>query len=270
MPLKDNFIYEIFSSLEKIDNFKPRIKAATTHFFISVIIAITIACLIFLLWYPAPHHILSSGINLFLILISIDLTLGPLMTLVIFNKNKPNRELFRDVTIIALLQLLALIYGMNIMFQARPAYIVFEYNRFQVIYASDLSPELLAKAPQELRHLPITGPKYLSLRPMQNKEKLDLLLQELSGFPLAYRTDMWRPYSDAKARVISAGTPAETTISSLPYMQRKKMEKIISEKNISVKDVLHVPLLSRSPEVATVFIHKKDAEVLSIINTPSE
>lgn len=250
------------NSLQKISSIKPRIKAAALHFTISAAVALSIASLVFGLWYPPPHHHLSGGLNLFLLVIGVDLVLGPLLTLVIFNISKPRRELVRDVLIIAAVQLAALLYGMNTVFQARPVYIVFEYNRFQVVYASDLLPEFLGKAPKEMARLPLLGPKYLSLRPIQAEERLDLLLQELSGFPLAYRADMWRPYTEAKDKIIAVGKSAEGMIDKLDSAQRRDLEKIMNKKNISVSEVIYLPVLSRSPDIATIFINSRNAEVL--------
>lgn len=242
----------------------PRIKAAAIHFSISLFIAFLVAGLVFVLWYPAPHHHLSGGMNLFFLLAGVDLVLGPLLTLVIFNISKPRRELVRDVLIIAAVQLAALLYGLNTVFQARPVYIVFEYKRFQVIYASDLSQELLDKAPSEFRHLPLSGPAYLSIRPMRAEEKLNFILQELSGFPLANRTDMWRPYAEASTTVLTAAKPIHGAKPNLTTEQRKQLQKLLQKKGLSEQDVLYLPLLSRASNIATIFVNAHTAEVLGI------
>ena len=57
-----------------------------------------------------PYREISGGRELFLILMAVDVILGPLMTLTIFNRAKPWPELRRDLAIVVLIQLAALVY----------------------------------------------------------------------------------------------------------------------------------------------------------------
>ena len=69
------------------------------------------ALLVFGIWYPYPYREISGGRELFLLVITVDVILGPLITLAVFNRKKPRSELRRDLAIVALLQLGALGYG---------------------------------------------------------------------------------------------------------------------------------------------------------------
>ena len=123
---------------------KPRFQAAGIHLCISLVIAALAATLVFALWYPYPYRDLSGGRELFTMLVSIDVILGPLLTLAVFNLKKPRAQLVRDLAIIGLVQLLALGYGLWTVYQARPVHMVFEMDRFRVTHAADIDPELLA------------------------------------------------------------------------------------------------------------------------------
>jgi hypothetical protein len=68
--------------------------------------------LVFLVWYPNPYREISGGRELFLILVTVDVILGPLITLSIFNPVKAWKVLRRDLAIVGLIQLAALGYGM--------------------------------------------------------------------------------------------------------------------------------------------------------------
>ena len=121
-----------------------RLKASSIHLGISLAIALLAALLVFGLWYPYPYREISGGRELFLILVAVDVILGPLMTLTIFNRSKPWPELRRDLAIVVLLQLAALSYGLWSVFVARPVHLVFEYDRFRVVHAVEVPPEMLA------------------------------------------------------------------------------------------------------------------------------
>ena len=137
---------------------RDRLKASGIHLGISLGVAALAALLVFGIWYPYPYGDISGGRELFLLVITVDVTLGPLVTLAVFNRAKPRAELRRDLAIVALLQLGALGYGLWTVYVARPVHMVFEIDRFRVVHAIDVPEELLAKTPAGIDPLPITGP----------------------------------------------------------------------------------------------------------------
>lgn len=145
-----------------------------------------VAWLIFGLWYPYPYREISGGRELFMSLAAVDGVIGPLITLVIFNRMKPRRELLLDLTMVGLLQLVALGYGLWTVFEARPVHLVFEYHRMAVVHAADIELATLAQAPTKLQALPLTGPTLLSLRPFKDAgEQLESTMVALNGVPQA-------------------------------------------------------------------------------------
>ena len=80
-----------------------RLKASGIHLGISLTVALLAALLVFGLWYPYPYREMSGGRELFLIVVAVDVILGPLITLAVFNRAKPSRELKRDLVMVALM-----------------------------------------------------------------------------------------------------------------------------------------------------------------------
>ena len=159
-----------------------RLKASAIHLTLSLTIAALAGALVFGVWYPYPYREISGGRELFLLLVTVDVILGPLMTLAVFNRVKPWPVLRRDLIVIAIVQLMALSYGLWIVCVARPVHMVFEYNRFSVVHAIEIPPEELAKTPAGINALPLTGPSLLSLRPFKNEnENVDFTLAAVGG-----------------------------------------------------------------------------------------
>ena len=127
-------------------NVKNRFHAFGFHLLGSVILGLCAAALVFLVWYPNPLHKAAGVTHIFLLLLLVDVIVGPVVTLIVFNRAKP--ELRRDLVIVLLLQLSALAYGMYTVFVPRPAYLVFAADRFDVVYANDLESEQVGKAPE--------------------------------------------------------------------------------------------------------------------------
>ncbi len=70
------------------------------------------ALLVFGLWYPYPFREISGGRELFLLIVGVDVVMGPLITLAVFNPSKSRREKILDFSLIGLLQTGALVYGL--------------------------------------------------------------------------------------------------------------------------------------------------------------
>lgn len=67
---------------------------------------------------PYPYREISGGRELFLLLVAVDVVMGPLITLMIFNTGKPRRELQLDLIVVGVLQLAALAYGLSTVYAA--------------------------------------------------------------------------------------------------------------------------------------------------------
>ena len=70
---------------------------------------------------PEPLFTATGGNDLVMILVAVDVVLGPLITLIVFNPAKPlQADRASTSTVIAVLQLAALAYGIGVIAMARP------------------------------------------------------------------------------------------------------------------------------------------------------
>jgi len=178
-----------------------RYKAALIHLGISA--AIGLAMLVFMLtvWYPGPFFEAVGGGGLVLILLGVDITIGPLITLVVFDKAK--KSLRFDLTVVALLQLFAFLYGVSVIFAARPAYVAFVIDRFELVRAVEIDPEDLKTAKLErFRTLPLLGPQVIAVqRPSSVEEKTKAMDLALQGKDIHLRPEYYVPYDTQREQV---------------------------------------------------------------------
>jgi len=123
-----------------------RIKAFGWHLAASACVLGFVLAGLYLGWYRYPGWYLTGALGVLPVLVSVDLALGPLVTLLIANPAKPRRELARDITLIACVQLVALVYGAGTLWQGRPLYYAFSEDRLQLVQASDLSAQEIVLA----------------------------------------------------------------------------------------------------------------------------
>ncbi len=133
-----------------------RIRASGIHFVISLIVGLLLLAVCWFVWYPAPMLLAIGGHEIFLLIVGIDVVIGPLLTLVVFKTGKKNLKF--DLAMIALLQILALEYGVSTLLEARPVYVAALGDKFQVIQATEVTDANLEKANTTL---PWWGPRWV-------------------------------------------------------------------------------------------------------------
>jgi hypothetical protein len=245
-------------------HWKDRLRASGIHLGICLLIAALAGMLVFVLWYPYPYREISGGRELFLLVVSVDVVLGPLITLAIFNRKKAWPVLRRDLVVVGLLQLAGLGYGLWTVYVARPVHLVFEYNRFRVVHAIEVPPQMLDKTPPGIAALPMWGPTLLSLRPFRNNaEQADATLADIAGMPLATRPDLWQSYEAGKADVIKEAKPVSRLKARFPA-QAAAIDKILQSTGRTADTLAWVPMIGRKT-FWTVFVDPASAQVLAFL-----
>ena len=118
-------------------------KASGIHLAICGVIASFVLALMILVWYPAPYFQALGGQKIAMIVIVVDVIVGPLLTLIVYRPMKKGLKF--DLTVIALLQVGALAYGVSVLYQGRPVYVVFVKDRFDIVTAVDIDTDSLKK-----------------------------------------------------------------------------------------------------------------------------
>jgi hypothetical protein len=241
---------------------RDRLKVSAIHLGLSLTIAALAAALVFGVWYPYPYREISGGRDLFFILVTVDVILGPLLTLAVFNRRKAWPVLRQDLIVIATLQLIALSYGLWTVCAARPVHMVFEFNRFKVVHAVEIPPSELSKTPAGINALPLTGPTLLSLRAFKSEsEKVDRTFADFAGVGLSSRPDMWQTYASAVPEILKEAKPV-SQLKTKFASRASDIDRVLRDAGGNPETALYVPLIGRD-HFWTVFMDPVDAHILS-------
>lgn len=228
------------------------ISAASVHMVCSLFVALLASPLVFALWYPYPYRELSGGRELFFLVVCVDVVCGPLLTLVLFNPIKPRSELWRDLGLVALIQLGALGYGLFTVWQARPLFLVQEVDRFKVVMAPDLDAAAVAALPASLKPLAWAGPRVVAIRPPASVEEKNRILFAAieGGRDYAERPEFYLPYEGENAlKSLKTAKPLALFLKRWPD-QQANAEKLAAERKIDFANLVYLPVTGRQDWVA--------------------
>jgi hypothetical protein len=132
-----------------------RFGAFSIHLGISLVIFVGLAALVVYVWYPDFFFTTDGGWQGIRIIALVDIVLGPLLTLVVFDRRKP--ELKRDLTIIGVIQVTCLAAGTFVVYSERPLALVYVDGQFQSMSADSYTE--MGLAVPDLSALPGPYPK---------------------------------------------------------------------------------------------------------------
>jgi len=193
--------------------------ATAVHFLVTLCLAAIAAALIFLVWFPDPLQTMIGGTELFVLVVGCDLALGPLVSLVIYNSRKSRRKLLLDYSIVGVLQLTALVYGVSILAGTRPVYVAFSTDRIEVVTAREIHRDELTHAKDpKYASLPLTGPRFVAIE-VKDSERFDALDQALAGNEEHLRPRFYVPYESKLEQIRARAKPLEELTRGRPKVQ---------------------------------------------------
>lgn len=173
---------------------RARLMAGGAHLMLSLLVASVVLALVYLGWYAAPLDRLCGVGEVLVLLLAVDVTLGPLLTLIVFDRRK--KSLRFDLACIAVLQVGALGYGLHTVEAGRPHYVVFVKDRFEIVSRADLLPEdRLAGKDNPQAVVSWSGPRMVAARlAASDQERREIVVESAMGgrdyqhFPVRYET----------------------------------------------------------------------------------
>lgn len=177
-----------------------RIKAFLIHLLISACVAACSLYVVFTIWHPDPMQKAVGVTRIFLFLLGIDVTIGPLLTLLIASdESKKTRAALRfDLAVIFIVQCTAYLYGMYNIAVSRPVYIAFDKVRFEVVQADSVVRTFEHKISPEYRQNSWFSPQWIAIRPYKNAaEQSERTFLELNeGISPSMQADLYQAIND--------------------------------------------------------------------------
>lgn len=243
---------------------RAKLKAFLIHLALSAAVATAVAAFVLHFWFPYGTLRLLGGFELLMLVIVCDVVLGPLLSFVVFNPAKPVREKVLDFSVIALVQLAGLTYGIHATAQNRLAFAAFVVDRYELVSAGELDAQARMKAPEpRWREPSYLGHHVVSAEPPRpdSPEYFDFVLKGLEGSDVQYAPERYRPLASAlpaMARHIRA-------LDELPQDKREIVESALGS-DARARGELGWLLVSFQKKFWTMVVEKKTGEPIQAVD----
>lgn len=229
-----------------------RYAASGLHFLLSLSVFALLIGVLLQFWYPKPYFSASGGWQGLRLVAAVDLVLGPLITLVIFNPKKSRRELSFDIGIVVLIQLSALLWGIKAVYEQRPVAVVFLDTSFYTVPAAALNAQGI-----DLDVLDGLGPErpvYVYARrpePGPEQERFQQAV-EVERIPPHEQPWLYQSFAAQFGQARRAALDAQEIMAANPTM-RAEIEQVLAKAQARMSDLVFLALTSRYRNVVLIF-----------------
>ena len=240
---------------------KDKFKASLIHLVISTIIVIITLGLITYFWYPLNYLYISRFIQIAIVLVCVDLVMGPVLTFVVYNAKKASLKF--DLSVIAFLQLAAIGYGGYMLFQNHPLYVTFTIDRYTLVTTQDAEPKKAQYNEYKISKLSSPQLAFAAL-PETIEAKNELMLGVLAGAKdLDQRTDLYKPYLENLPAINAKAI--ETSRILADKENSPEVAKFFSKYGDNIDDYIFLPLNGQTRHVLAA-VNKKTGQLVTTID----
>lgn len=236
-----------------------RLKFFLSHLSISILIALIVVGAVFFAWYPVPLSTAVGVTQIFLMMLAIDVIIGPLLGCLVYKEGK--KTLKCDLSVIIFIQIAALCYGVFSIEQGRPIWVVFNVDRFELVRKNDIILEKIDQAQSQFQHIPWLKPQYAATEFAKNIEQRndEMFAEVFSGISIAQRPERYVELSQAKNQIQKRALP-------LKELEQYNLKTGVERTLAKYPDAnAWLPLKANAVDMV-VLINKEKVEVIKIVD----
>ena len=236
-----------------------RIKFFLSHLIISISLALLVIGLVFFIWYPSPLATAVGVTHIFLMLLVIDVILGPLLGLLVYKEGK--KTLKFDLSVIILIQIAALCYGVFSIEQGRPAWLVYNVDRFELVRKNELVDTNIQQAQSQFQQPSWFKPQYVATEFAKDiQQRNDEMFAEVfSGISIAQRPERYVELTQATTQIQQRALPLKELEQ---YNPKTDVEKTLAK---YPKADAWLSLKANAVDMV-VLVNKESASIIKIVD----
>jgi len=203
----------------------PKLKATLVHFCLSLLIFSVILYFVLFEWYPEPFFTAQGGWQGIRLMILVQLVLGPLLTFIVYDHLKQRKAILLDLSVIAVVQVIALILGGYQVYTQRPIALVFWHDAFYTVTGDDYSVQGIENP--DFSPFSAHVPPLIYSRPLTTLIELEQFNQLTEkSIPVYAHVSLYEKIEDNLSSIFSHGVDIGEVMSKNASM-KSQLEKII-------------------------------------------
>ncbi|BFL70425.1 hypothetical protein SKB0120_14870 [Moraxella osloensis] len=192
-------------------------------------------------------------------LLVIDVILGPLLGLLVYKEGK--KTLKFDLSVIILIQIAALCYGVFSIEQGRPAWLVYNVDRFELVRKNELVDSNIQQAQSEFQKPSWFKPQYVATEFAKDTQQRndEMFAEVLGGISIAQRPERYVELTQAKTQIQQRALPL---VELQQYNPKTDVEKTLAK---YPKANAWLPLKANAVDMV-VLVNKESASIIKIVD----
>ncbi|MBJ8483042.1 TfpX/TfpZ family type IV pilin accessory protein [Acinetobacter vivianii] len=229
------------------------------HLAISFFIALIVVGIVFFIWYPSPLAKAVGVTHIFLMMLAIDVIIGPLLGLLVYKEGKKSLKI--DLGIIILIQIIALGYGVYSIAQGRPAWLAYNVDRFELVRNNEILTEQITQARPQYQQPSWLKPQFVGVEFAKDKNIRgdEMFAEVLGGISIAQKPERYVPLDKVKNQIQQRAQNLDVL---KQFNDNALVEKILFSYPHATA---FVPLKANVVDM-TVLINKEKGEVVKIVD----
>lgn len=234
-----------------------RLKFFLSHLLLSFIVSFIVIGVVFFIWYPTPLATAVGVTQIFLMMLAIDVIVGPILGWLVYKEGK--KTLKFDLSVIITIQIAALCYGVFSIEQGRPVWLAYNVDRFELVRKNEIIDEHLDQAQSQFQQTSWLQPQYVAVEFSKDKKQRedDMFAEALGGISIAQKPERYVDLSHARSKIQQRALPLKELES---YNSKIEVEKTLAKyPNANA----WLPLKANAIDMV-VLINKDTAEIIKI------
>jgi len=249
-----------------------RIRSFLGYLIASVIVMATTLGSLYAGWYRWPAWYLVGGDDVALIMVLVDLALGPLAVLLVSDPGKPRAVWQRDLVAIVLVQASALAGGIHTLWTGRPLYFEFSMDRIEVVQAAVFDEDTVNTARlQGARIIPgwQSLPQWIwAPLPEDAKTASQIVLgTAFGGQDVTAMPQYFRPWAEGLSAMQSHFRPVKNLVDSAG-LSESEYQQLLADLGRPEEELVLLPVQGRRRTGYQVLL-RETGEPLRFVATPA-
>jgi len=219
-----------------------RFYAFAIHIVLSGLIFCSVFYLLVVIWYPDLFFTIDGGLKGLKLIALVDVVVGPLLTLLLYRKGKKGLKL--DMTIIGVMQLAFLFYGISVLYTFRPAALVFYKGTFYSMGVEKYKHQ--EDGLERIKAIAGRMPGYVIVDLPADWDEIKQLRRRATakGEALFAQINHYAPIAQHQKSILNHGRDLTDFLIQYPAEQATT-NRWLKERDKKINDFVYIPVVSR-------------------------